>query len=229
MQREPAARIRRLFRVADTDRRGVEGHRRGGDRGLGGTHGGIDPGGRWPACGSPGGDTRVRHDPRLPPTWKPHRDISTSDPRAQRARCVGGRRRWLVWTGAGLTLLAAVVAGGNALNPWWTGFSGPARPGPRVWIATGWSRACYDGMSLRGWKTIDGRWIPGRDDGEGGKLLAGTDGTISFPWSKVRVPSENRSRATRCWRSSPRTRRAPPNCNSVSVHPPIRTPRNVAW
>jgi serine/threonine protein kinase len=182
MQRDPAARIgdyaEFLARI-DEVLRGMD---------AGGTVVSAGPTGESTLVGVgthavPLGATReFDTTPTNAPTWKPPPAISppaTPAPNGQGAW--GRRRRWLVWTGAGLTLLAAVVASGTALNPWWTGFSGPARPGPRVWIATGWSRACYDGMSLRGWKTIDGRWIPGRDDGEGGKLLAGTDGTISFP------------------------------------------------
>jgi eukaryotic-like serine/threonine-protein kinase len=87
-----------------------------------------------------------------------------------------GRR---FWVGVVCLVVVAQLAGGT-LGLWFLG-GGPPPPGLRTWLVTGWSRECYDGVSLRGWKTIDGRWIPGRDDGEGGMLLAGADGTISYP------------------------------------------------
>lgn len=87
-------------------------------------------------------------------------------------------RRWLVWSGLILLTMVLAIAGSVFGPRIWNGRG--VSPGPRTWLVTGWSRECYDGQSLRGWKTIDGRWIPGRNDGEGGKLLAGADGTISF-------------------------------------------------
>ncbi len=57
----------------------------------------------------------------------------------------------------------------------------PVLPGPRAWQPTNWAVPCYNGTSLQGWRIIKGNWIPGQDDGEGGRLLTGANGSIGYP------------------------------------------------
>lgn len=54
-------------------------------------------------------------------------------------------------------------------------------PGPRTWQPTEWAVSCYNGKTLQGWRTIKGNWIPGQDDGEGGRLMTGSNGVIGYP------------------------------------------------
>jgi hypothetical protein len=94
---------------------------------------------------------------------------------ANRAR--PSRRVW--WLIASVTAVALVSAA--LLNP--SGMFSRSTV-PASWEPTGWSVPCYNGRSLAGWKTISGQWTPGQDDGEGGLVLAGAGGTISFPVTK---------------------------------------------
>ncbi len=56
-----------------------------------------------------------------------------------------------------------------------------ALPGPRAWQPTEWAVPCYNGRSLQGWRVVSGNWIPGQDDGEGGRTLTGANGAIGYP------------------------------------------------
>lgn len=85
------------------------------------------------------------------------------------------RRGWL-WGGAAGVAAVAVTGLG-----WWGLKGQTTRPGPRIWRATGQAEACYNGESLRGWRVLNGQWIPGREDGDGGRVLAGIDGVIAHP------------------------------------------------
>ncbi|HET6426194.1 MAG TPA: serine/threonine-protein kinase [Planctomycetaceae bacterium] len=95
-------------------------------------------------------------------------------PEATVARPVS-RRSWIV-VAVAVTLVGAVAAG------YWAS-TGPARamPGPRDWQPTNWAVSCYNGKTLQGWRIASGTWIPGQDDGEGGRLLTGSKGTIGYP------------------------------------------------
>lgn len=85
------------------------------------------------------------------------------------------RRGWIRIGSAGVAAVAVAGLG------WW-GLTGQgARPGPRIWRPTGEAEACYDGQSLRGWRVLSGQWIPAREDGDGGRVLAGIDGVIAHP------------------------------------------------
>ncbi len=53
--------------------------------------------------------------------------------------------------------------------------------GPPDCVPTGWGVHLYDGSTLQGWKIESGGWIPGVNDGEGGRVIAGTDGRIAYP------------------------------------------------
>lgn len=92
-----------------------------------------------------------------------------------RPAAVVSRRRWnrraLV---LGVGALGAVAAG-----LWWNSFRQDKHPGPRSWQATGRGEPLYNGRSLGGWSVLGGQWIPGRDDGDGGLVLAGINGTIT--------------------------------------------------
>lgn len=85
------------------------------------------------------------------------------------------RRTWLF--GAGGVLMASALVGGLSQWPKPTA----KEPGPRDWKPTNWAVSCYNGKTLQGWRTISGAWIPGQDDGEGGRLLTGSKGAISYP------------------------------------------------
>lgn len=71
----------------------------------------------------------------------------------------------------------AVIAG--TLLPWWSW----SPQGRRDWVRAGWEVQCFDGVSLNGWRPIRGSWIPGQDDGQGGRVLAGR-GAIGYPIAK---------------------------------------------
>lgn len=89
------------------------------------------------------------------------------------------RRLWSILAvnvALGLFLLAA------SFGPWF-GASKP-EPGPRDWLPTKWAIPCYNGKSLQGWRILRGTWIPAQDDGEGGRLLSGSDGVIGFPLTR---------------------------------------------
>jgi eukaryotic-like serine/threonine-protein kinase len=89
------------------------------------------------------------------------------------------RRRWLVLAAiAAWVLIATAVTGYVFLAP----TTLPA--GPRNWQPTGWGVNCFNGRNLDGWRTLAGNWIPGQDDGEGGRVLAGS-GQIAYPLVKT--------------------------------------------
>lgn len=84
------------------------------------------------------------------------------------------RRRWLVLAAiAAWVIIATAVTGYVFLTP----TNLPA--GPRNWQPTGWGVHCFNGRDLNGWQTLGGNWIPGQDDGEGGRVLAGS-GQIAY-------------------------------------------------
>lgn len=86
-------------------------------------------------------------------------------------------RRWWLPLVSVLGLGMLVVLGSEIIRQWKT----PSLPGPRNWQPTSWGVPCYNGTSLQGWRIVKGNWIPGQDDGEGGRLLTGSNGVIGYP------------------------------------------------
>jgi eukaryotic-like serine/threonine-protein kinase len=90
-------------------------------------------------------------------------------------------RRVQRWIAAALTLcLTGVVA----LVLFLMLSPPPAKIGPRDWQPTGWGENCFNGRNLDGWQILAGNWIAGQDDGEGGRVLAGS-GVIAHPVAKL--------------------------------------------
>jgi serine/threonine protein kinase len=81
--------------------------------------------------------------------------------------------RWAIE--GGLVALGAAVG----VSAWWNLSGRKISPGPRAWRATGQGEPLYDGTTLQGWRVLGGQWIPGRNDGDGGLILAGIDGVIA--------------------------------------------------
>lgn len=73
------------------------------------------------------------------------------------------------WVGMGSSALVITVIVGLAMWLW----PKPPVQSLRNWGPTGWATHCFDGRSLKDWKTIRGFWLPGQNDGEGGLVLAG--------------------------------------------------------
>ncbi|MBI1345346.1 protein kinase [bacterium] len=79
------------------------------------------------------------------------------------------RSRWPYVIASGLLLLMLCLTSVFLFIP-----RTPSKAaGLRNWVPTGWATHCFDGRSLKDWKTIRGFWLPGQNDGEGGLVLAG--------------------------------------------------------
>ncbi len=90
------------------------------------------------------------------------------------ARSPSTRRRWLIGSAVALGALGIGIVGALQIFK--------ERPlGLPDCVPTGWGVPCYNGLTLQGWKTESGSWIPGTDDGEGGRVLAGSGGRIAYP------------------------------------------------
>lgn len=59
------------------------------------------------------------------------------------------------------------------------------RPRPASsWVTADWAIQCYDGQTLNGWTINHGQWVPGVPNDDGGRVLAGSQGAISFPLTR---------------------------------------------
>lgn len=84
------------------------------------------------------------------------------------------RRSWLV-----AAATAAVVIAGAVVNR----KRRRARPASG-WVTGDWALQCYDGRTLDGWTINHGQWVPGVPNGDGGRVMSGNQGAISFPLTR---------------------------------------------
>ncbi len=83
-------------------------------------------------------------------------------------------RRHLFVAGMSTALLAAGIIASRRRRP---------RPASN-WVTADWAIQCYDGQTLNGWTINHGQWVPGVPNDDGGRVLAGNQGAISFPLTR---------------------------------------------